>query len=277
MTKQFKENHDVSPSTSRPPAGPREILAEKNNKLENTQRTVRQLFRGALVTWECFSSEFTPGGLIDMATAEEKHLAWMPATNDVNEGALGLYQVTVRNKCSMMLHQYNAQAMFQHNDTQDFMDVVFKEADHISIMHQARILDASGIEGKRRKEIVDFRVEVAQIRKEKEDAHKAKNKANAERWLKVDIVTDIADLSGMTVAMLGDQIDAIRFRGLSDVPPKSRFPRKGECQEALHEILPRYHAFLEVHGEVVSVLSSEPGIPVINDWVAEEEAEMDEE
>ena len=27
------------------------------------------------------------------ATAEEKDLAWMPATNDVNEGALGLFCV----------------------------------------------------------------------------------------------------------------------------------------------------------------------------------------
>jgi hypothetical protein len=40
-------------------------------------------FKGALETWKRFTSEFTPGGLIDEATTEEKDLAWMPPTNDV--------------------------------------------------------------------------------------------------------------------------------------------------------------------------------------------------
>jgi len=44
-------------------------------------------FKGAEETWKQFTSEFTPGGLIDQSTAEEKEPAWMPATNDINEGA----------------------------------------------------------------------------------------------------------------------------------------------------------------------------------------------
>ena len=39
-------------------------------------------FKGAAQTWECFTSEFTPAGLIDEATAEERELAHMPAAND---------------------------------------------------------------------------------------------------------------------------------------------------------------------------------------------------
>ncbi|KAF8872932.1 hypothetical protein CPB84DRAFT_1854232 [Gymnopilus junonius] len=46
---------------------------------------------GALETWERFTSEFAPRGLIDEATMEERELAWMPATNDENEGALGSF------------------------------------------------------------------------------------------------------------------------------------------------------------------------------------------
>ena len=49
-------------------------------------------FSGAAATWEQFTSEFAPGGLIDKATVEEKELAWMPTTNDENEGALGSFQ-----------------------------------------------------------------------------------------------------------------------------------------------------------------------------------------
>src|SRR5436190_62596 len=50
-------------------------------------------FEGAAKTWKRFTSEFAPGGLIDEATTEEKELAWMPPTNDVNEGALGAFRV----------------------------------------------------------------------------------------------------------------------------------------------------------------------------------------
>ena len=46
-------------------------------------------FEAAGKTWQCFTSEFAPGGLIDETTAEEKEVAWMPPTNDANEGALG--------------------------------------------------------------------------------------------------------------------------------------------------------------------------------------------
>ena len=47
--------------------------------------------KGASSTWDRFTSEFVPGGMIDEATDLEKDLAWMPATNDLNEGALGSY------------------------------------------------------------------------------------------------------------------------------------------------------------------------------------------
>ncbi len=46
-------------------------------------------FEGAAATWKRFTSEFAPGGLINEATTQEKDSAWMPPTNDANEGALG--------------------------------------------------------------------------------------------------------------------------------------------------------------------------------------------
>jgi len=54
--------------------------------------------KGAAETWKRFTSEFAPGGLIDEATVEEKDLAWMPPTNDVNEGALGSFWVLMRRQ-----------------------------------------------------------------------------------------------------------------------------------------------------------------------------------
>ncbi|KAJ7475256.1 hypothetical protein B0H11DRAFT_1810745, partial [Mycena galericulata] len=124
-------------------------------------------FRGALTTWTRFSAEFAPGGIIDTCTATERQLAWMPSTNDANEGALGAYRVAVRGKPSLTLHQYNAQAMFRRNETQDFMDAVFTAEDHAYIMREARRIDASGEEAQRREEIVDFRIRTAEMQKTK--------------------------------------------------------------------------------------------------------------
>jgi hypothetical protein len=59
--------------------------------LPHLQDLLVVFFEGAAETWKHFTSEFAPGGLIDEATVEERELAWMPATNDENEGALGSF------------------------------------------------------------------------------------------------------------------------------------------------------------------------------------------
>lgn len=60
--------------------------------------------------------------------------------------------------------------MFRHNDTQDYTDAVFVAADDKFIMREARRIDASGLAKKPRQKLVDYRLEVARIRKDKEDA-----------------------------------------------------------------------------------------------------------
>ncbi|KAF8149950.1 hypothetical protein B0H34DRAFT_667267 [Crassisporium funariophilum] len=166
-------------------------------------------FTGTLATWKHFSAKFAPGGLIDTASASEKQLAWMPPTNVVNEGALGAYLVAILGKPSMTLHQYNALAMFQRNDTQSFVDTVFIDEDHLFVMCEARKPDVSGAERIHRKKIVDFRVEVACIRKEKDIARAEKLKEDAEHLSKVVIITETQQIYRLTVALLGEQIDAI--------------------------------------------------------------------
>ena len=70
-------------------------VVEKVNKLAPDfpylKKALIAFFKGALETWKCFTSEYSPGGLIDEATQEEKDLAWMPTTSDVNEVALGQF------------------------------------------------------------------------------------------------------------------------------------------------------------------------------------------
>jgi hypothetical protein len=148
---------------------PKAVAAVINlmDSLPHLQAITMAFFRSALTTWIRFSAEFAPGGLIDECSAAKKQLAWMPSTNDMNEGALGGYRVAMRGKPSLTLHQYNLLAMYCRNDTQAFMDTVLTDEDHAYIMREARKVDSSGLEGRRRQEIVDFRIKTAQMQKDK--------------------------------------------------------------------------------------------------------------
>ncbi|KAH7341730.1 hypothetical protein B0J17DRAFT_531171, partial [Rhizoctonia solani] len=46
-------------------------------------------FWGALPTWEQFTSEFETSRLVAQATEKQLKSTWIPATNDISEGALG--------------------------------------------------------------------------------------------------------------------------------------------------------------------------------------------
>lgn len=136
-------------------------------------------FPAALETWERFTSEFAPGGAIDQATTEEKELAWLPATNDENEGALRSFRRLIRHQPQLTLLDYNALAMFFRNNTQAFMAVKFTEAvDYQHLRHLAR--KAAGDEKKRRIELVQFREQrkvEKQARKEKRKNQKLEREA----------------------------------------------------------------------------------------------------
>ena len=85
-----------------------EVIYNMGASLPHLQPVLVAFFKGSLATWVKFTSEFKEGGLIDQATAEEKEKAWMPPTNDVNEGALEAYQVVMRRQPWLSKNQFNA-------------------------------------------------------------------------------------------------------------------------------------------------------------------------
>ena len=93
-------------------------------------------FTGADETWTHFTSEFAPGGLIDAATTEERNLAWMPATNDENEGALGSFRKLIRQQPQLTMQGYNGLAMFFRNNTQLFMEAKFTKDEDYKFLHK---------------------------------------------------------------------------------------------------------------------------------------------
>ncbi|KAF7364655.1 hypothetical protein MVEN_00335000 [Mycena venus] len=233
-------------------------------------------FRGAQVTWIRFSAEFAPGGLIDLCTADERQQAWMTPTNDANEGELSGYRVAVRGKPSLTLHQYNALAMFRRNDTQAFMDAVFTDENHAYIMREARRIDASGVEAEKRRKIVDFRIQMAQMNKDKADA-KAKHDAEVlEANLKRPLVS-LREMDGLKVPGIVDQLNAYRARGVPNILKISNYRLKADKLAALKQAFEWYQvngASLPVLTGVSAAVQSNPAI--IEDWAAEEDVKMEE-
>jgi hypothetical protein len=85
-----------------------EIFKSINDlSLPHLEELLIAFFTGADETWTRFTSEFAPGGLIDAATTEERELAWMPSTNDENEGALGSFRKLIRQQPQLTMQAYN--------------------------------------------------------------------------------------------------------------------------------------------------------------------------
>lgn len=105
--------------------------------------------KGCLETWIRFTEEFEEGGIIDGLTAEEHEAAWMPATNDANEGALGMMHVIMRRKPQLTLRQMNAWFMVKMNHTDQWMKCVdLTEEDHAYIRKMQRLMEAKKLENK---------------------------------------------------------------------------------------------------------------------------------
>jgi len=147
------------------------IILQNVHELPHLSEVLVAFFNGALETWKHFTTEFTPGGIIDEATDFEKDLAWMPPTNDVNEGMLGSFRQFMHFNPRATLHMYNAQAMYQRNDTQNFMDKNFNDDDHKFVMQMAHELDESGVENKRQEKVIAYNQEKVKQKQDKRDRY----------------------------------------------------------------------------------------------------------
>ncbi|KAF8218817.1 hypothetical protein L208DRAFT_1346976, partial [Tricholoma matsutake] len=101
-------------------------------------------FKGALETWEQFSSEFTDGGKISQLSEAERDHLFIPATNDHNEGALGSLQQTWQHAPNMTIGQYNAQMLYKQNNTSSFVQSVLGPQSHKFLRQEAQRVESSG-------------------------------------------------------------------------------------------------------------------------------------
>ena len=166
-------------------------------------------FTGANETWTRFTSEFAPGSLIDAATTEERELAWMPATNDENEGALESFCKLIRQQPQLTMQAYNGLTMFFCNNTQLFMEAKFTTEEDYKFLHKLARETGSG-EQAWRKAGVDHHDDKQHCLLEKRKKRQEKVQKNAERIAGIAIILDKGIVSNLNLL---DQIKIFKDAG----------------------------------------------------------------
>ena len=206
------------------------------DRMPHLKQLVVVFFNGAKETWKRFASEFTPGGIIDEATFEEKDLAWIPPTNDLNEGLLGSYRQFMRFKPLASLLHFNANAMYQRNDTQAWVDKNFLEEDHRDVMRTQREQEASGEEKKRKQELIGFETQRVARRKEAAEKSKQQRVERKARLAQVPLILDVEVAGKLKGNQLKEQLDALKLAGAPFPTGASKF-NANEKRELLKSLV----------------------------------------
>ncbi|EJD48116.1 hypothetical protein AURDEDRAFT_61207, partial [Auricularia subglabra TFB-10046 SS5] len=89
--------------------------------LPHVDMATSAFFQGAGDSWKHFTPEFAENGTISSASDAQRASLVIPATNDTNEGLLGMYRVWKRMKPRMRIRFFNALAMYKRNKTGKFL------------------------------------------------------------------------------------------------------------------------------------------------------------
>ena len=202
-------------------------------------------FTGADETWTRFTSEFAPGGLIDTATTEERNLAWMPATNDENEGALGSFRKLIQQQPQLTMQGYNGLAMFFRNNTQLFMEAKFTKDEDYKFLHKLARETGSG-EQAWRQAGVDHRDDKQHRLLEKRKKRQDQAQKNAERIAGIAIILDKEIVSNLKGNSLMDQIKIFKEAG---APNLQQIPKlANDKRQALVDAVELYEKGVWVTG-----------------------------
>ncbi len=220
------------------------MIAQKE-VIPELDELLRAFFIGARDTGERFTEEFIIGGFIDSATAAQRERAFMPSTNDHNEGALGQMRQGKIHNPNLTTSQLSYQNTFWRNDTQAFMQAKFATAEeHSYLMKAARNDDSSGKEKLIRAAIVEEREKRAEAGRAKEQRTQAISAARDDRLSKVSLELDKAKVDRMRSKELDDQIDLHRSLEPGSARAKITPSKSGkdvqQKRQVVHDAIDRY-------------------------------------
>ena len=215
------------------------------DRLPFLKPTLVAFFAGALETWERFSAEFAGGGLVDSLTASERTMAFMPSTNDANEGSLGQWRRHARLNPNTTINHFSGIAAYHRNDTQAFMDAKFQAEDHTLIIRTARKIDANGSSKTFRKELIQSQQRLADNRREKDQERQQKAQDKFDKLATINVITDRTKIASLKCSELDEQLEIHRcIRHDKDVPIKARVAQKAKKLEALLAAVGRYEVYV---------------------------------
>ncbi|KAF8880977.1 hypothetical protein BD779DRAFT_1445829 [Infundibulicybe gibba] len=212
--------------------------------LPHIHGTLVAFLEGALETWERFSTEFSEDGEIANTSDIQRHRAWMPTTNDHNEGALGSLRVGKRKAPNMTLETYNARKMYKHNDTRAFVETQLTHPeDHAFLRRLAREI---GSDSRSEQADTDAQLVEGKLEKDRVQEQKQSDRAAVISAVQCQLDEDEILKSNLTVKEIELQLEWHRrhedLGGL--VPKKKDLPRKQEKLDALIAAVNRYNTHL---------------------------------
>ncbi|RXW14912.1 hypothetical protein EST38_g10937 [Candolleomyces aberdarensis] len=217
-----------------------EIIHSMGPSLPNITNLLGAFFAGACATWKRFTSEFAPGGLIDEASQEEKELAWIMPTNDINEGALGSFRVMMRRQPQLSLTGYNAQAMYFHNDTQAFVKKHFVTPEDLKFVHTVA-RENSGEDWRCRKEIIEHGKKCAAEKVARREKRQKQAEDKRSRLDQLQLVFDKNKVPDLKGDRLKDMLDKFKEAGAPHLDNTKRSDKVGDIRNALIRAIESYH------------------------------------
>jgi hypothetical protein len=149
--------------------------------LPHLREALVEFFEGPSDAWDCFTVEYDPEAEIAQTSASERQRAFMPTTNDVNEGGLAERRLGQRRAPNMTLEQHNSWVMYRKNNTAAFIRMCLGPADLKYLWKRVREEEASGESRKQRKlqadayqAVSDRKRKADEVRKVNQDTKNAK-------------------------------------------------------------------------------------------------------
>ncbi|KZV63226.1 hypothetical protein PENSPDRAFT_590239, partial [Peniophora sp. CONT] len=204
-----------------------EAIADLMPSMSNLRPVLVRGLIKARDNWKKFSDDFAPGSQIDLLTAVERVLGYMPPENDDNESLLGQFRLFTRQYPNALARTFTAGVTYAHNDTEAFSErYLTADAIQTYIMQLARKQDASGEAKKFRLALLKHEAEKARVTQEKRTIRDTAKREERDRLMELVVVVDKADVRapGMTKKKLCEQLNWHKvIREDKKVPALSKF------------------------------------------------------
>ena len=155
----------------------------------------------------------------DQEYVHEMILAFMPPTNDVNEGILGTWRVWHRRFPQLTQDRFNAIVMVRRNGTEDWMEQNLMDRDDAFLRCEAQRIGRTGREAKHRADLQREEAKTAEDNRNTQAMHKKKPQEKETHAEEIELILDEAEIQQLAVVGLDEQL--LKHRVLGKDPPFS--------------------------------------------------------